>query len=42
MLYHDIGTEVPAYYRSSVRFAYIVWIISAIGFILNWLIYLML
>lgn len=41
MLYHDISAEVPAYYRSSVRFAYIVWIISALGFFLNWLIYLM-
>lgn len=41
MLYHDISADVPSWHRGMVRFAYVSWLLSALGFFLNWLIFLM-
>jgi hypothetical protein len=38
VLYHDISAEVPAWNRSMVRFAYLGWLLAAAGFLVNWIV----
>eukprot|EP01024_Parvocaulis_polyphysoides_P040577 TRINITY_DN36969_c0_g1_i1.p1 TRINITY_DN36969_c0_g1~~TRINITY_DN36969_c0_g1_i1.p1 ORF type:complete len:343 (-),score=38.15 TRINITY_DN36969_c0_g1_i1:143-1099(-) len=35
-VYHDINVEIPEVNRGLVRLAYFTWILTAIGYVLNW------
>lgn len=38
LTYHNIYEEIPAWNRGMVRTGYTLWLISALGFFLNWII----
>lgn len=42
VLYHDISGEVPAWNRGMVRFAYLGWLLGFAGYLVNWLVVMIL